>query len=274
MDFASRLKRRHLNDIIQYLKHNGLPTDLDEEEKDENFDENCLFIGLMAEEESEQARIVQSFNQKEKTFMFISPDDESDTEVPRIMNQIYDPANIKSEFSYPNISAYSPALLKELEVSQLRYKHYLSDPDGIRQNEISKYNKEWMSNALNLIYPTELLKSHSATVKNLFQEILDTYTYSMKRAILDYILRSPAERKRLHILMIPREIPTSSYKIAIRGGYSTKLFQDWHKAKKDVENEVKLKMICNNIVMGSLVSWWHDFRDIKLIRFDGIKVSI
>lgn len=93
----------------------------------------------------------------------------------------------------------------------------------------------------------------------------------MKRAILDYILRAPAERKRLHILMIPREVPTSSDKIAIRGGYSTKIYKDWHLSKKAAEDEIKIKMISNNIVMASLTNWWYDFRDIRLIKLDGIK---
>lgn len=227
----------------------------------------------MPEEDPENLRMTQMFNNPKKYLQFIADEDDSDTEVPQPISHIYDPGNFVSEFAYPNMSAYSPALLKELEVSKIRFNHYLTDPDGIRQTEVSKYNKEWMSNALNLIYPTHLLKTYTTTVKDLFQEVLDVYVTSMKKAILDYILRCPAERKRLHILMIPREVPPSSFKIALRGGYSLKLFQDWHKAKKDAQAEIKIKMICNNIVMGSLVSWWHDFRDIKLIKFDGIKVG-
>ena len=93
----------------------------------------------------------------------------------------------------------------------------------------------------------------------------------MKKAILDYILRSPAERKRLHILMIPREVPTSSCKIALKGGYSTRIFKEWHVAKKNATDDIKIRMICNNIVMASLTNWWYDFRDLRLIKFDGIK---
>jgi dynein heavy chain, axonemal len=226
----------------------------------------------MPEEDPEKDRMIELFNRKREVFMVKTNDeDDSDTEVPRYMSHVYDPGNIKSEFAFPNLSAYSPALLKEIDVSKHRYMHYIEDPDGIRHNEISKYNKEWMSNSLNLIYPSSLLKTYTQTVKDLFQEVLDTYAFSMKKAILDYILRSPDERKRLHILMIPREVPSSSDKIAVRGGYSTKIFTDWHKAKKDSENEIKLKMICNNIVMASLNNWWYDFRSIKLVRFNGIK---
>ena len=247
MDFESRLKRKHLNDIIQNLKYGEPQKDIDEEEKDENFDENCLFIGLMPEEEPENVRMAEHFNSKKEVFLIRIPnedlDDDSDTEVPRAMACVYDPASIKSEFSFPNLAAYSPALLKELEISKLRFEHYLKDPESIRHNEISKYNKEWMANALNLVYPSYLLKQYSGIVKELFQEVLDTYSYSMKKSILDYILRSPAERKRLHILMLPREVPSSSDKIAIRGGFSKKIFKDWHNAKMDAESEIKLKLI-------------------------------
>lgn len=271
MDFSSRLKRKHLNDIITYMKHNTLPK-YDEDELDENFNDNCLFIGLMPEEESENIRITQLFNKEEKELQFLESNDQASKNVVNQNYIVYDPGSMKSEFNYPNFASFSKSLLKEVEVSILRYNHYLEDPEGIRPSEISKYNKEWMSNALNLIYPKDLLKVYTEKVKDLFQEVLDTYATSMKRAILDYILRAPAERKRLHILMIPREVPPSSDKIAFQGAFSLKIFKEWHKAKKDAEDEVKIKMICNNIVMGSLVNWWYDFRDIKLFKFKGIKV--
>lgn len=100
-----------------------------------------------------------------------------------------------------------------------------------------------MTNALNLIYPNYLMKTYTEKIRELFQEVLINYSQAMKNAILNYILRSPAERKRLHILMIPREVPPSSTKIVLRGGYSTRIYQEWHKVKKNAEAEVKIKMI-------------------------------
>jgi hypothetical protein len=41
----------------------------------------------------------------------------------------------------------------------------------------------------------------------------------MKKSMLDYILRAPMERARLHIELIPREVPTSSARI---GEYNKK----------------------------------------------------
>lgn len=40
MDFTARLKRKHLNDIIHYIKHNEVRAEFGENERDENFHEN------------------------------------------------------------------------------------------------------------------------------------------------------------------------------------------------------------------------------------------
>ena len=271
MDFSSRLKRKHLYDIIQYLKHNNIPQ-YDEDKLDENFNENWLFIGQMPDEDPENERMTLSFNRQDKVIQLLTDESPNEDEVPHIIYNVYDPGSIMSEFWIPNSTLYSKKMIREMEVSLDRYKHYIEDPDGIRPSEISKYNKDWMTRALDMIYPNFLLKSYTEKIRELFQEILANYALAMKNAILNYILRSPIERKRLHILMIPREVPTSSTKIALRGGYSTKIYEEWHKTKKDAEAEVKIKMIWNNIVMGSLVNWWYDFRDIKLFKFQGIKV--
>ena len=126
-----------------------------------------------------------------------------------------------------------------------------------------------MQNALKLLTP-DLLVDH-AQVQSLFQEVLAVHTDSMKRSILNYILRSSGERKRLHILQIPREPLSSSDMITLAGGYSITTNREWHQAKIDAESEIKLKNLTNNIVMASLTNWWHDFRGIKFVRFTGIR---
>ena len=68
-----------------------------------------------------------------------------------------------------------------------------------------------MSHALDLI-PDTLLQTYALDVRKLFSEIFANYARAMKQSIMEYILRSPDERKRLHILMIPRPIPTASYR--------------------------------------------------------------
>lgn len=116
MDYSSRLKRKHLNEIIQYMKHNNIPQ-YDEEELDENFNENCLFIGLMPDEEPENIRIASSFYRQINMVQILTEDSPNEDEVPIYRYSIYDPGSIMSEFIIPNISSYSNSMLKEIVVS-------------------------------------------------------------------------------------------------------------------------------------------------------------
>lgn len=50
----------------------------------------------------------------------------------------------------------------------------------------------------------------------------------MKTAIMEYILRSPDERKRLHILTLPHQTLTAAERQASHGGYSIKEYQGSH----------------------------------------------
>lgn len=46
----------------------------------------------------------------------------------------------------------------------------------------------------------------------------------MKETMLNYILRCPAERKRLHIEYLPRKVLCSAERIAREGGYCITLY--------------------------------------------------
>jgi dynein heavy chain len=46
----------------------------------------------------------------------------------------------------------------------------------------------------------------------------------MKQAIMDYILRSPDERRRLHILMLPHQVITAAERQVQNGGYSIGIY--------------------------------------------------
>ena len=46
---------------------------------------------------------------------------------------------------------WSDKLLKQVDISIKRMLHYNENPDSIRNDELSKYKKEWMKNALDLV---------------------------------------------------------------------------------------------------------------------------
>ena len=97
--------------------------------------------------------------------------------------------------------------------------HYIDSPDSIRNEELSRYKKEWLKKALDLV-PDFLISTFPVEVKMLFHDIFQSFLRAMKVAIMDYILRSPDERKRLHILTLPHLVPTAAERQAERGGYS------------------------------------------------------
>lgn len=58
MEFQSRLKRRHLMDLIAYIKTSKAQVKADDDPKGQpsmDFLEHCLFIGLMVEESKIEA---------------------------------------------------------------------------------------------------------------------------------------------------------------------------------------------------------------------------
>jgi len=114
--------------------------------------------------------------------------------------------------------------MNQVQLSVHRFFNYIDSKDAIKNVEISKYKKEWMSHALDHI-PEKLLQTYPDSVRRIFAEVFAIYARSMKWAIMEYILRSPDERKRLHILMLPRPVPTASYKMALSGWYSTTQFE-------------------------------------------------
>lgn len=56
--------------------------------------------------------------------------------------------------------------------------------------------------------------------------------------------------------MLPRPIPTASERALMKGGYSTVKYSGMHQRKLETENEIKLRLLNNNIVITALQSWF------------------
>ena len=118
------------------------------------------------------------------------------------MNGNYDPSLLcKENYIHFDREFWPENILKEVLISEERYRNYISG-DHIRNDEVPKFKREWILNSFNLIKP-ELLRNEECS-RYIVKEILELFREYMKRAMLDYILRSPEERKRLHITLLPR----------------------------------------------------------------------
>ena len=93
----------------------------------------------------------------------------------------------------------------------------------------------------------------------------------MKQAIMEYILRSPDERKRLHILTLPHAVLTAAQRQARYGGYSVVEYAGTHLRKTQAETEVKFRLITYNIVVSQLTNWWQEFRKFKLVDLHNLR---
>lgn len=157
-----------------------------------------------------------------------------------------------------------------MQISIIRMIHYIESPESIRNDELSKYKKEWMKNALDLV-PDFLLSTYPIQVKLLFHDVFQSYIRAMKTAIMDYILRSPDERRRLHILTLPHDVKTAAETQAEQGGYSVVEFAGTHKRKNDAEYAIQIRLITCNIVVSQLTNWWQEFRKFKLVDFQNLR---
>jgi dynein heavy chain, axonemal len=83
-----------------------------------------------------------------------------------------------------------------------RFLRYVNDPEFIKANELNQFDKKLIQNALKFV-PAKLLDYAPSMMSQLVQEIFVLYVQALKTAIVEYITKSPDERRRLHIMLLP-----------------------------------------------------------------------
>jgi hypothetical protein len=187
------------------------------------------------------------------------------------MGGIYDPEKLGiNSFAIIDPRYYTNDISKRVKLSNKRFENYINSDEFIKNQDIAKYKRDWMSRALAKV-PEKLLKQYEESVRRLFHEIFGDYCMAIKNGILEYVLRSPEERKRLYIDLLVREVPTSAERIFREGGYSILLYPDWHSYVDNSRKFLQNNLYCMNIVNSSLLDWFQDFRKINLVEKDIIE---
>lgn len=92
---------------------------------------------------------------------------------------------------------FDPAELHQLAESLQRFQYYLEE--GVGAAHIAPFRVEWVQNALALLPQAASLTLSEETYEGLLErsvdEMKDDYMYSMRRAILHYIIKNPIERR-------------------------------------------------------------------------------
>lgn len=123
MNDCAWLKRSHLIDIQVWSK--SAKNEFGEKEIDTelngNFEDNCLFIGVMPEEDDPRKAKPKLLDDL-KTISMTQED----------FKVTYDPVIYIEEQLIGTYGNYSPELINQIKVSVHRYNHYISEPDAIR----------------------------------------------------------------------------------------------------------------------------------------------
>ena len=105
-------------------------------------------------------------------------------------------------------SAFDPVLEREIRSSWEKYRHYMTEgtpeggPEGDGTGTVAPMNQKWVRGALELLppppegVPKELVEN---LIKDILGEMNEDYENSVRKSILDYVLKSGSEAARLHI---------------------------------------------------------------------------
>ncbi|OPL20490.1 dynein axonemal heavy chain, partial [Mytilus galloprovincialis] len=79
---------------------------------------------------------------------------------------------------------------------------------GVKRQMLAAPHPDTMKNIRSLV-PPPLLSSTSLTpmVRDLTEEVQKDYEFSLRKTIVDYILKDPTEKERLHIAWTPKPFP-------------------------------------------------------------------
>lgn len=92
---------------------------------------------------------------------------------------------------------FEPEELCKLAESLQRFYYYLEE--GITISHIAPFRSEWIQNALSLLPQSESLTLSEEAMQSILQEAVDEmkddYAHSMRRAIMQYIIKNPIERR-------------------------------------------------------------------------------
>ena len=183
----------------------------------------------------------------------------------------YDPEKMgQDDFVYYLPDNLPRQILDSIILSYRRYERFLNDPNFIQNQEISRFKKEWISNAISRVNEI-LVRNGEELIRDIFQEIFSDYRVAVKRSILDYILLSGEERKRLSIDLLLRESPTSAERISKAGAFSMLLYNNWHGYVENSRNYLQNNLYNMSIVNSAIVNWNEDFRSIRLVETDVIQ---
>jgi hypothetical protein len=184
----------------------------------------------------------------------------------------YDPIAFLPQIFKDNIcdpTKWPEDFQNKIKISLNNFNKYL-DSDKILISDLvafESYDKKLKSKFISRI-DFKLVKKNKNIVEASFKEIENNFYETLKIVIMEYILRSPFERKRLNIKYLPKKSLPSSITIANHGSFNRKLYVDWVKNYNDTQDHLNKNLYTCNIISSSLCDWTQNFQHVNLINLD------
>uniref|UniRef100_A0A7M4FUM3 Dynein axonemal heavy chain 3 n=1 Tax=Crocodylus porosus TaxID=8502 RepID=A0A7M4FUM3_CROPO len=137
-----------------------------------------------------------------------------------------------------------------------RYCYYIHN--GVQKDMLAPQDKEAMSMILKHI-PDDFLTNPNLEklLQSLQEEIQTDYHLSLMKAIVDYILMDPTERKRLFIRSFPRSFPQRVIRAPV----------PWHNTYQEMKDWNESHLFIVNPMMHTLQHlWFTEFSNLRFVR--------
>ena len=215
-------------------------------------DSNSLFHGFMPFEE-EGLKMMSKYNK---------------------LSNIYDPLDFMNKYISEEIfneERYSEEFIKNITTSINNYKKYL-DSEKFLMSDLKKFPKNIFKKRINkkIDVSINLDVNHKKIIFDNINEIEILFYDTIKKSIMNYILRSPYERKRLNIQYYPNKVLPSSYTIAQYGSFNRTKYSSWVNNFNSSANFLENNLSLCNIAVSGLVNWTNSFNHINLIYLEQI----
>ncbi|XP_063446016.1 dynein axonemal heavy chain 3-like isoform X5 [Mytilus trossulus] len=137
-----------------------------------------------------------------------------------------------------------------------RYYYYIQK--GVKRQMLAAPHPDTMKNIRSLV-PPPLLSSTSLTpmVRDLTEEVQKDYEFSLRKTIVDYILKDPTEKERLHIAWTPKPFPHRVIRAPV----------PWHDSYRIMKDTNRMHLFITNPVMLKLQDIWFDqFNELRFVN--------
>ena len=215
-------------------------------------DSNSLFHGFMPFEE-EGLKIMKEYNKKDN---------------------IYDPLDFLNKYIWEemfNEERYSENFIKSIVTSINNYEKYINS-EKFLVSDIKRFPKNIFQKKIikRLDVTINLDINHKKIILACISEVENLFYDTIKRGIMNYILRSPYERKRLNIVYYPNKVLPASFTIAQYGSFNRSKYSSWVNNFNNSSNFLENNLSLCNIAVSGLIDWTNSFNHINLVYLDSI----